>query len=120
MWPDGLEVMKHQNVKIDKVPGIYVFKKGTYYHYDSYYQKGLIIHFISRIVNPAYQIHEVDEADRFQVLHREFEESSDFYYGKYVEIGEWYRQMPFRTRVLALFGDRKEYNLEFKLFKEAA
>jgi hypothetical protein len=65
MWPEGHEIMKHEKVKVDKVPSIWVYKKGEYYLYESYYMKGLLTHFISRIVNPLYHLTDVEEADRF-------------------------------------------------------
>ena len=82
--------------------------------------KGLFLHFINRVLNPLVHLDSEQQIEKFMNPDEEYEEHTDIYKIKYEPIGDYYRRMGKRVRVIGFFNDKKEYKNEFKLFKEAA
>ena len=95
-------------------------REGEYYIYDSYYMRGLFLNFINRVLNPIVSLKSENEINLFLDSDKEYEEENDFFKIKYEQIGDYYKNMGKRVRVIAFFSDKKEYANEFKLFKNAA
>lgn len=104
----------------EQVPKIFVYKKGEYYPFDSYFMPGLFMSFINRVLNPTIHLQNVSDIENFLDVAHEYIEQTEFFKHKFEGIDEYYSRMGKRTRVIAFFTDKKEYNNEFKLYKRAA
>jgi len=109
-----------EKAAFDSVPKILVYKQGEYYTYSSYFMKGLFLNFINRVLYPTVKLRNEEDIERFLNTEEEFYEYNDFFKNKYEEIGEYYKRMGKRTRVIGFFRDKKEYSNELKLLKQAA
>lgn len=98
----------------------YSFRKGEYYAYDGYYIRGMFLHFINRVINPVITLTTESDIDRFLDVEKEFEEKSEFYKNKYEPIGDYYKKMGKRVRVIGFFHDKQEYKNELRMLTEAA
>lgn len=78
------------------------------------------MHFINRVLNPSILLKSEADIDRFLDSDNEYVEQNEFYKNKYEEIGDYYKRMGKRVRVIAFFHDKKEYSNEYKLFHKAA
>ena len=102
------------------VPKIFVYKKGEYYPYEGYFMKGMLLHFINRVINPIVYLRTEQEIDAFLETEQEFDEKNEFYKNKYEGIGDYYYKMGKRVRVVGFFSDKSEYKNEIRLLTEAA
>lgn len=102
------------------VPKILVYKKGEYYPYEGYFMRGMLLHFINRVINPVVYLKTPDEVEAFLETETEFEEKTEFYKNKFEGIGDYYTKMGKRVRVVGFFSDKSEYKNEIRLLTEAA
>eukprot|EP00347_Sterkiella_histriomuscorum_P004030 403362013 len=115
-----LKLSQKDREAFETVPRMLVYKDGEYYPYESYYMKGLFLHFINRVLYPVVNLKTEDQIDLFLDSIKEFQEFSKFYPNKYEPIGDYYGRMSKHVRVIGFFHDKKEYANEMKLFKQAA
>jgi hypothetical protein len=47
------------------VPKIMVYKKGEYYPYEGYFMRGMLLHFINRVINPVVYLRTPGEVEAF-------------------------------------------------------
>jgi len=97
-----------------------VYKKGDYYAYDGYFMRGMLLHFINRVINPVVVLKTELDIDRFIDSAHEWEEQTEFYKDRFEGIGDYYSKMGKRVRVIGFFHDKKEYKNEYRLLQEAA
>ena len=102
------------------VPKILVYKKGEYYPYEGYFMRGMLLHFINRVINPVVYLKTVNEVEAFFETETEYEEKNEFFKNKFEGIGDYYAKMGKRVRVVGFFSDRNEYKNEIRLLTEAA
>jgi len=102
------------------VPKILVYKKGEYYPYEGYFMRGMLLHFINRVINPVVYLKTASDVEAFLETEKEFEERNDFYKNKFEGIGDYYTRMGKRVRVVGFFSDKNEYKNEIRMLTEAA
>jgi hypothetical protein len=102
------------------VPKIFVYKKGEYYPYEGYFMKGMLLHFINRVINPVVYLKTPQEVEAFLETESEYEEKNEFFKNKFEGIGDYYTKMGKRVRVVGFFSDKSEYKNEIRLLTEAA
>lgn len=91
------------------------FRKGEYYPYESYHMRGVLLHFINRVVNPTIHLKSEEQIEQFLDSDKEFHEETDIYKNKYEESGI-FGHLSKHTRVIAFFHDKKEYKNEYRLY----
>ena len=97
-----------------------MYKKGEYYPYDGYFMRGMLLHFINRVINPVVVLKTESDVNNFLDSAHEWEEQTEFYKNKYEGLGDYYSKMGKRVRVIGFFHDKKEYKNEYRLLQEAA
>ncbi len=102
------------------VPKILVYKKGEYYPYEGYFMRGMLLHFINRVINPVVYLKTASEVEAFLETANEYEEKNEFYKNKFEGIGDYYPRMGKHVRVVGFFSDKNEYKNEIRLLTEAA
>jgi hypothetical protein len=73
---------------------------------------------VNKVLHPTFELKSKTDIEKFINIKDEFDESiqnKNFFWNGNVPIGDWWRDMPKKTRVIAFFRDKKEYINEYRL-----
>mmetsp|Transcript_16561 Transcript_16561/g.28176 ORF Transcript_16561/g.28176 Transcript_16561/m.28176 type:complete len:297 (+) Transcript_16561:287-1177(+) len=113
-------------------PSIQVYYDGTYYEYDGSFEveaseeggegKIALLHFINRLLNPLVQLKSEEEIELFLDQKKEWVEKSKFIKGAAEDLvmGDAYKRLQFKTRVIAFFYSKQDYDEELNAVRDVA
>ena len=78
----------------------------------------VVIHWINRILNPVHTLKYLSQITEFLDLEKEHRETTVFFKGRYIPVGEYFNESPSIQKVVMLADSRKSYNHYVALAKD--